>query len=167
VHGFVFAGDVIGVDPVLHSLDVEAVEDTSLYALSVSQLHLAMEADLEFSSAVTALGMRLLRSMQAHLTAVTRLAAGERIAHFLMQLSDDNRRCGRDPLRLRIPMRRLDIADYLGLTVETVCRTLTSFRHAGLITADHAGETRVTDIRAMRALARGESDPDDSMRRAS
>jgi predicted transcriptional regulator len=64
-------------------------------------------------------------------------------------------------------MRRLDIADYLGLTVETVCRTLTSFRNAGLITMDHAGEARIADIRMLRALASGESDPDESMRRAS
>jgi CRP/FNR family transcriptional regulator, anaerobic regulatory protein len=167
VHGFAFPGDVMGFDPIFHFVDVEAVEPTSLYALSMPQLHRAMEEDPAFSSAIKALAMRKLRVVQSHVTAVTRLAAGERLAHFLMELSKHSARQGGDPLRLNIPMRRIDVADYLGLTVETVCRTLTSFRNAGLITMDHAGEARVQDMRALDALARGASDPDDSMRRAS
>jgi CRP/FNR family transcriptional regulator len=53
-------------------------------------------------------------------------------------------------------MRRVDIADYLGLTIETVSRTFTMFRNTSLIALDQANIVIFTDIRKLRALASGE-----------
>jgi CRP-like cAMP-binding protein len=55
--------------------------------------------------------------------------AEERVAHFLLEIS---RRSG-TPATVTLPMSRQDIADYLGITIETVSRTLTHFEQAGLI----------------------------------
>jgi CRP-like cAMP-binding protein len=167
VHHFAAPGDVMGVGSIIHGRDAEAVEPTSLYALSLPRLRRAMQDDPAFLNAINAMVRRSLRAAQEHVTVLSRLAAGERIAHFLIELQERNLRGDGDPLRIRIPMRRLDVADYLGLTVETVCRTLTSFRNAGLIAMDHADDVRATDIRRLKALATGESDPGDPMRRAS
>jgi CRP-like cAMP-binding protein len=57
---------------------------------------------------------------------------------------------------LRLPMNRGDIADYLGLTIETVSRTLTQLRKAGLIAVPEASEIRLLRPEALAALASGE-----------
>ncbi len=167
VHQFAFAGDVIGLGSIVHGRDAEAVEATSLLAVSLTWLRQCAKDDPALLGVIYASVRSSLRSVQEHVTVLSRLAAGERIAHFLMELAERGRNRGESPDRVRIPMRRVDVADYLGLTVETVCRTLTSFRKAGLIAMDNADELRVLDIRRLMALANGESDPHDPMRRAS
>ena len=62
-----------------------------------------------------------------------RTAAAERVATFLLHIA---RRTGADavtPVEIDVPFGRLDIADYLGLTVETVSRELSKLKRDGLI----------------------------------
>jgi CRP/FNR family nitrogen fixation transcriptional regulator len=74
------------------------------------------------------------------------MRASERVASFLIELSE-HRKSRRV---LEVPMSRNDIADYLGLTVETVCRVLTTFRNEGVIssTGPHYIELRNRDALA-------------------
>ena len=55
------------------------------------------------------------------------------VAAFVVALSRRNERNGEDPLEFVLPMTRSDIADFLGLTIETVSRTLTKLRADSLI----------------------------------
>jgi CRP-like cAMP-binding protein len=55
----------------------------------------------------------------------------ERVASFLIQLADRNR--GAEKAPIDIPMTRQDIADFLGLTIETVCRMLTRLKVSGIV----------------------------------
>ncbi len=66
---------------------------------------------------------------QTHLLVIGRQSAVERIAAFFLDMAD---RQG-DEHRIELPMPRLDIADYLGLTIETVSRTFAKMRSTGLI----------------------------------
>ena len=78
-----------------------------------------------------------------------RKGARERVATFLMGLAQ------RQPQdQVDLPMGRQDMADYLGLTIETVCRGLTELRRQGTIGVER---TRVV-IRDSRALALAGSD---------
>jgi CRP/FNR family nitrogen fixation transcriptional regulator len=70
-----------------------------------------------------------LAKAQEHLLVLGRQSAGERLAAFLLDLAE--RQGGLEQLEL--PMSRLDIADYLGLTIETVSRTLTRLKAKGII----------------------------------
>src|SRR6185436_18957951 len=67
---------------------------------------------------------------QEHLLALGRKNAEERMASFVLQMTD---RSPSSPV-IELPMTRQDIADYLGLTVETVARTLTQLERASVIT---------------------------------
>ena len=58
-----------------------------------------------------------------------RMTAPERIAAFLLEMFDRRERTK----SIDLPMSRIDIADYLGLTVETVCRTLSTLKRDGVI----------------------------------
>ena len=84
---------------------------------------------------------------------LARKSAMEKVASFLVTLSD---RIGtsRDGLtRWALPMSRADIADFLGLTIETVSRTLTRLRKAGVIAFDRAQTVLITDMEALVSAA--------------
>ena len=70
-----------------------------------------------------------LRRSRDHVLTLGRRSASERVATFLVDLAE---RIGEGE-SVELPMSRQDIADYLGLTIETVSRTLTQFQVAGLI----------------------------------
>ncbi len=77
----------------------------------------------------------------------------ERVAAFLLQHMDRQvRRFGTNDNRLTLEMTRLDIADYLGLTIETVSRTFTRLRSQGLITLSRSHEVQLNDVEALRDL---------------
>lgn len=75
-----------------------------------------------------------------------RRSAGERVAGFLVDMAD---RIG-DGENVELPMSRQDMADYLGLTIETVSRTLTQLQVSGLIKLSGC---RSIHLRKPRALA--------------
>ena len=66
---------------------------------------------------------------QARLMILARMTATERVVSFLLELSERND----DEKYIELPMGRCDIGDYLGLTIETVCRVLSDLRRRGLI----------------------------------
>jgi CRP/FNR family nitrogen fixation transcriptional regulator len=70
-----------------------------------------------------------LQRTQDHVVLLGRKSACERVASLLLDLSD---RAG-SPRILEVPMSRQDMADYLGLTIETVSRTLTQLQADGMI----------------------------------
>ena len=73
--------------------------------------------------------LRGLATAQSHMLLLGRMTASERVATFLLEIAER-----RDAARaIDLPMSRSDIADYLGLTIETVCRVLSAFKRAGAI----------------------------------
>ena len=104
------------------------------------------------------LALRLYKSVSRELTAsrdllvsVGQRTAIERIALFLLLL---HRRQGKDKQDLRLDMLRSDIADMLGLTIETVSRNLTKMRNAGVIDILRSGNVvRICDMTRLRAMA--------------
>ncbi len=77
-------------------------------------------------------------------------AGGKRVASFLVELSKRYDTCH----ILVLPMTRSDIADYLGLTIETVCRELSAFKRYGIIASTSLRPDRIElrDCKALEAL---------------
>jgi CRP/FNR family transcriptional regulator, nitrogen fixation regulation protein len=73
--------------------------------------------------------LRELTHAQTRMLLLGRMTAAERVASFLLEISERQD----SPRVLDLPMSRNDIADYLGLTIETVCRVLSGFRRDGII----------------------------------
>jgi CRP/FNR family nitrogen fixation transcriptional regulator len=73
--------------------------------------------------------LRSLERAQSHMLLLGRKTAQEKMATFLLDMAD---RLSNDE-SFELPMQRADIADHLGLTIETVSRTLTQFSRQGLI----------------------------------
>ena len=85
-----------------------------------------------------------------------RKTARDRIASFLNGLSARAERLGAPSDCIQLPMTRTDIADYLGLTTETVSRVLTELRRHGRIDFPAPGKVRLLDPSALEALAEGD-----------
>jgi CRP-like cAMP-binding protein len=92
--------------------------------------------------------LRDLAHAQTHMMLLGRMTAPERVASFLLELSE--RREARSAIE--VPMSRTDIADYLGLTIETVCRVLSAFKRAGAIAISNPHRIDLCDRGALAAL---------------
>ena len=82
-----------------------------------------------------------------------RQTAYERLAWFLLRVKE---RSGGSN-EIDVPMSRQDIADYLGLTIETVSRGISEFKRRQYISAISAQQFRLTGTTALQALASGEA----------
>lgn len=152
--GFAVEGDILGlVGGEEYPSSAEALTDCRIVRLSAAKLYrLAAEQPL--------LGRRLLNQARAELAAAQeqmlllgRLNPLERVASFLLRLSQQR---GAD--RLELPMSRQDIADYLGLTIETVSRCFTKLRKAGIIELPRASEVVLRDGDRLDDLASGDGE---------
>jgi CRP/FNR family nitrogen fixation transcriptional regulator len=122
---FHMAGDVFGLDgDGHHTLGAEAIRATSL---QVMRREAFLHEEHGAEAAIAALLKKFQRA-QAHMLLLGRHTACERVASFLL---DFHRRAG--AIAIDLPMSRQDIADYLGLTIETVSRTFTQLQSSGLI----------------------------------
>ncbi len=92
---------------------------------------------------------------QEQMLLLGRKTARERLASFLIAESRHNAGCHLPRRQFALPMTRGDIADYLGLTIETVSRTLTRLRHEGLIEIPSAGDVVILDRDGLERLAEG------------
>jgi CRP/FNR family transcriptional regulator len=92
---------------------------------------------------------------QEQMLLLGRKTARERLASFLLLQSRQGLACGHSRQRFNLPMTRGDIADYLGLTIETVSRTLTRLRGERMIEVVSQNELVIRDRRALESLAGG------------
>jgi CRP/FNR family nitrogen fixation transcriptional regulator len=86
---------------------------------------------------------------QEHLLVVGRQSSLEKIAVFLVDLAD--RQGGTDSIDL--PMSRIDIGDYLGLTIETVSRTISKLRDMGIVKLHNARSIEIIKPEKLRILS--------------
>jgi CRP/FNR family transcriptional regulator len=146
--GFLFAGDFLGLVPE----DVYLSSATAIGAVTVSRFP---RKQVEQLVAVSPLVARLLFrracseliAAQDQMLLLGRKSATEKVASFLMMIA---RRGHGDALDL--PVTRADMADYLGLTIETVSRTLTQLRVDGVIGVKRA-KIRIVRRAALEDLA--------------
>jgi CRP/FNR family transcriptional regulator, anaerobic regulatory protein len=156
VLGFAYPGDIVGICCETHGCDAQTLQPSRLEAVPVASFKRAMSENPMIEKQAADAVAQALHAAYQHVVVISKLSAHERLASFLMDLSDRNERHGLSPLSVLLPMRRIDIADFLGLTIETVSRTFTVFRNAGLIVLDQANIVNFKDIRKLRALASGD-----------
>jgi len=135
VSAFQLPGDVLGLERgVTHRGSAEAVSPCDVALVRSSVLRRAMDRDALAANQVWALTVAELERTEEHLLLLGRKTAAERVGSFLLSLSQ---RCGSFKT-LDLPMSRSDIADHLGLTIETVSRTMSLFVRQGAIGLESA-----------------------------
>jgi CRP/FNR family nitrogen fixation transcriptional regulator len=128
--GFHLPGDVFGLEfGNGHTLSAEAVTASDIVMVRRSVIEQLTAKDPSAARALLALTSEQLARARTHALVLGRKGAGERVAAFLLQLA------GRVVAKreLDLPMSRADIADYLGLTIETVSRAFSEFERQSAI----------------------------------
>jgi CRP-like cAMP-binding protein len=152
---FALPGDMFGFEcGDTYGLSAEAV--TPITLIRYSRTHIERLGE-EFSDVRRELMAHLRHgwaSAQAHLVMLGRQTAKERVAAFLVALA--THRGVRSGQALDLPMSRQDIADYLGLTIETVCRTLTDFKSERVLSIPNRHQVVIRNLDALDSLAQGE-----------
>lgn len=154
--GFLFAGDFLGLAAgERYAVSAEAMEETTLCRFRAAEYRTLARERSGLEAALLGRAMHELAAAQNQMTLLGRKTARERVASFLLEMLE------RDAVRLpadmavRLPMTRSEIADYLGLTIETVSREMTKLRTAGVLHALSLHEIRIEQHDRLRALADG------------
>ena len=131
IDAFHLPGDIFGLETGSeHRFSAEAVGNASVIAYRRSRLPALIADDAQFRDQVMSAMLRSLERAQDHMLLLGRKTAQEKVATFLLDMAE---RIAEDHEHFDLPMLRNDIADHLGLTIETVSRTLNQFDREGLI----------------------------------
>ena len=156
VVGFRFPGDVIGYTTRPdYPFDAELLTEARMCRLERKRLDGLLRRYPLLERRMLDLCVQELASTQEQLVTVGRRSAEARVAAFLLSLVDACRRRSRSETLLQMPMTRADIADFLGLTLETVSRSLTAFRRRGWIREPAHQRMELLNPEALTNLAEG------------
>jgi len=129
VGGFYLPGDIFGLEFAKdHTLSAEAITDTKVLVVKRSALNALAGRDASVAQQLFALTGCELHRVQDRILLLIKNAR-ERVASFLLEMAER----ASENNTIELPMSRQDIADYLGLTIETVSRTLTALEIASAI----------------------------------
>lgn len=133
VSGFRFAGELLALPRRggASRTSVKAITAATLCRLSRSGLEQIRGLDPEIGERLLDLASAEIASAREHMLLLGRRSATEKVASFLVDVGRRNGRRTNGSLAIDMPMTREDIADYLGLNVETVSRVFTRLKSAG------------------------------------
>lgn len=157
---FAYPGDIVGLGALgEHGENAQAMERTIVRAVAHATLRDFAATDGRLSRRLYEVLSRELMAARELLFTVSQRTAAERVAAFLVALAQRSRLRGETPDEIVLPMSRIDIADFLGLTIETVSRTLTKFRQDAIIDLEHCILVSILDPDALAAMAEGRQMP--------
>ncbi|UOO82440.1 fumarate/nitrate reduction transcriptional regulator Fnr [Uruburuella testudinis] len=157
VTGFFMSGELIGMDGIcshVHSCDAVALEDSEVCELPFAHME-------ELGQNIPSLQTHFFRLMsreivrdQGVMLLLGNMRAEERLAAFLLNLSNRLYSRGFAANDFILRMSREEIGSYLGLKLETVSRTLSKFHHEGLILVEHK-HIKILDPQALKKMVSG------------
>lgn len=154
IAGFLFPGDYIGLaDDEVYSQTVEAVIPSVLCAFSAREMDELMVQYPKLKERLYQMTRIALRTARDSQLVLGRLAPVEKLASFLLVLSARAEQRGEAANPVHLVMNRIDIADYLGLTIETVSRSFTKLKTQGLIHLPDANTVEILSRRSLAAVA--------------
>ena len=150
IGAFHFAGDIFGFEPGTdHVLSAEAVTDCTVIAYRKTKLDIYAISDRLLSQELLAFALHGMARAQKHSLLLGRRSAIEKVARFLLDCAEKSV----DHRNVNLAMTRQDIADYLGLTIETVSRTLSQLERDNVIDLPSARQVRLCNLNTLEDLA--------------
>jgi CRP/FNR family transcriptional regulator len=158
ITGFLGPGDFLGLfRHDAYAYGAEAIDDVELCCIGHGDLERLMIKMPEVRDRLLEMSRDELSAAQEQMLLLGRKSAREKLLSFLLlKVQHDIEPAEAQPVTLDLPMSRSDIADFLGLTIETVSRTFSELRKQDLIelpTAQHVG---IPDLAALEAAADAE-----------
>lgn len=156
VTGFFLPGEIVGLDAIgegRHTCSARALETTSVCEIPFDELETLGEHLPSLPKQLLRIMSKEMHHDQLLLMLLGKRAADERLAAFLLSLSQRFGQRGYSAAEFNLSMSRNDIANYLGLAVETVSRLFSRLQEDGSLAA-RSRNVRLLDIDRLRALAR-------------
>jgi len=148
IGAFYIAGDLFGLEVGdEHAFSAEAISDSKVLMVKRSTIMSMAARDNAVAQELWAATSRELRHVQEHVLLLIK-SAQERVAGFLLEMAARNRSID----VVELPMSRQDIADYLGLTIETVSRTFTQLENSTVIAVPTARRIEIRNRTALKRL---------------
>ena len=130
IGAFHLAGDIFGLENGSeHRFTAEAIVDTTVRLIKRHSLELVAESDAMVARNLLSMTTSNLQHAEDHMLLLGRKTSLERVAAFLIEMDTRLTAAG----IMALPMSRRDIADYLGLTLETVSRALSRLHELGIL----------------------------------
>lgn len=150
IEAFHVAGEIFGFElNEERALSAEAVSDCTLISYRRRNIEQLAQQDETVSHQLFQFAMHNLAQAQIHSLLLGRRGAAEKVASFILGWAN---RCANNNV-VHLAMTRQDIADYLGLTIETVSRSLSQFERDGMIALPSTRQLEVLDVDALQDLA--------------
>ncbi len=132
--GFLYPGDFFGsYKKEKYNYSAESIGDLRLCVFNQQSLDNYLEENMSLAKELLHMTSHELTLAQDRMMVLGKMNAGERIAKFILNISDQRLRIGWQNNPISIPMTRQDIADYLGLTLETISREFTKLKSTNTI----------------------------------
>jgi CRP/FNR family nitrogen fixation transcriptional regulator len=149
IGAFHLPGDVFGLETATtHRLAAEAILDTTVRLVKRRSLEQAAQTDVRVARDLWSITSGELRHAENHMLLLGRKTAMERVATFLLEM--DRRLTA--TCMIALPMCRRDIGDYLGLTLETVSRSLSELQAKGVVGLSGARQVVLRDRQRLAVL---------------
>jgi CRP/FNR family transcriptional regulator len=148
VTGFHMAGELMGLDGLangVHASSATALEDTEVCAIQYSHLSELAAQSGNLQMVLARLMSREIVREHSLMVLLGSMNAEERLAAFLLNMSQRLKARGYSPSEFHLRMSRAEIGSYLGMKLETVSRTFSAFQHQGLLEVDKK-HVRITDV---------------------
>jgi CRP/FNR family transcriptional regulator len=156
ITGFLFPGDFLGLaHNEAYAYSAETLGRVTLCRFPRSRFEAMVEAHPAMEKRLLTMASNELVNVQEQMLLLGRKSAREKLTSFLLSLSQRAVRRGQPDNPVMLPMSRTDIADYLGLTTETVSRTFTVLKTSGAIRLLNNERVELKDLDRLRELSEG------------
>jgi CRP/FNR family transcriptional regulator len=155
VTGFYFPGEILGMDGIsnnAHASSAKSLETAAVCEIPFSSLEKLSSLMPNLQRHFFQLMSREITEDQQLITLLSKNSADERVAALMLSISTRNSRRKLSATQFRLPMSRVDIGNYLGLTVETVSRVFSRMQKMDILRVDNK-EIEILDLQGLRSMA--------------
>jgi CRP/FNR family transcriptional regulator len=155
VTGFYFPGEILGMDGIsnnTHASSAKALETAAVCEIPFSSLERLSASMPQLQRHFFQLMSREIAEDQQLITLLSKSSADERVAAMLLSVSARNARRRLSATQFRLSMSRVDIGNFLGLTVETVSRVFSRMQKLKILNVENK-EIEILDIDALKKMA--------------
>lgn len=155
VTAFYFPGEILGMDGIsnnTHASSARALETAAVCEIPFSSLEKLSAMMPTLQRHFFQLMSREITEDQQLITLLSKNSADERVASLMLSISARNARRKLSATQFRLPMSRVDIGNYLGLTVETVSRVFSRMQKMDILSVDNK-EIKILELEGLRSMA--------------
>lgn len=155
VTGFYFPGEILGMDGIsnnTHASSAKSLETAAVCEIPFTSLEKLSALMPSLQRHFFQLMSREITEDQQLITLLSKNSADERVASLMLSISTRNARRKLSATQFRLPMSRVDIGNYLGLTVETVSRVFSRMQKMDMLRVDNK-EIEILDLDGLRGMA--------------